>query len=311
MFVRTTYSVDGAACYAGVWYWIKHVDKLHDVLVRVDDSGSEHPVSYAEQITDFTVGSERLFVISRNDKTWRATLSDMNGGNARDAWSGADQPHGAFMAGDIVYWLRLKPAAVPDAGAFPPLGPQLELISTSVANGESRVVSTILEPEGVAVIGVHQGDVWVSAHRTGVPGVDTVYRVPASGGPSERIVGETGRVSAVLTPTGVLYWTAPSTEAQNIDQVWCVRKRDASGTVETLTDWLPGRGRLFDTRIGICYIDGSALPSVWPITTHLTLPRPLPLAAGYVAVAAGENDLLLKSVRETGVDASIYRMWLR
>ncbi len=214
-----------------------------------------------------------------------------------------------MIAGDSAYWLRSKAALRPDAVIFPPLGPQVELMSSPLAGGESRVLSSIMEPAGDEVIGVSDGTVWFSAHRDSLHFATIIYRAPVAGGAAIRVTSETGQQVAVLTPTGALYWTAPSREAQNYDQIICVRRQVKSGNPETLNEWLPAAGRLFYTHHGMVYVDGELTPSAWPITTNADLPTPVRLPDGFCAIAAGDNDLLLRRKSDFGKKtAPIYRM---
>ena len=290
----------------GSWYWIEQRDPSHAVLVRVDATKTKHDISSAEQIDDYAIAPGHIFVISRNGKTWQAALADMDGGQIHEVWSGNDQPHGAVISGDSVYWMRPKPALIPDAGAFPPLGPQCEVMSSPLAGGESHVITTIMEPKGDEVIGAAGGAVWLSAERPGTQNATTIYRVSVADGETHRVVGETGLQSAVLTTAGVLYWTAPSREAQNFGEVICIRRLGESRTTETLNEWLPAGGRLFDTRHGPCYVDGTYAPRAWPVTAHADLPTPVRVADGYVVLAAADDDLLLRPKNDPQQKSPIY-----
>ena len=311
LFVNRTPSISKPLFANGAWFWIEQRDSAHALLVRVDASGTKHEIASDDQIGDFAVGNDHLLVISQSAKMWRVRLTDSNGMKPLEIWSGEEQPHGALIAGNSAYRMRPKPAAMPNGEVFPPLGPQVELVSSPLGAGESRVISSIMEPLGDAVIGVFDEAIWLSARRLTTHGVTTIYRVQIAGGTAQRVVAETGYQSAVLTPTGALYWTAPSCEAENFDEIVCIRRLSPSGTSETLNEWLPARGRLYATNHGVLYVDGTVNETAWPVTTHADLPTPDPYSNGYFVLAAGENDLLMRRKNDPNAMSAVYRVWER
>lgn len=296
-----------ARWHESVWYWLETPEKAKARLMRADSSGAR-PLVEADQLTSYALDAGKIAWIARDGKTWKITLSALNGTNPQTVWSGDTTPRGLYISGDKLYYLEQTPPVIPNSGALPPLGSRLRILALPVTGGTPAEIASLLESEGDEIAGVHDGQLYVKAFRTGVPGATVIFRVPVSGGTPKRIVGEAGRQSVLMTRDGTLYWTAASPEDSRANNAFCVRRLGKDDKPETLTDWLPANGRLFETRRGLVYVDGDYQPTAWPLSGARELPHPLYTLRDYGVVAAGDGELLLRQMYKPQSDFSLYRI---
>ena len=290
----------------GAWYWIEGMNSPGAHLVRATGS-SIAGVASTEQVRSFSVGHGKIAWIAGDGKTWSISVEGIDGSARAGIWSGDREPSGLYLADDKLYWLEQVPAAVPESGPMPPLGPTLKVVSAPLAAGAApTALGSIMEPVGRKILGIHDDRLYAAANRGAFKDITTVYEIPLKGGPSKRIIGEVGDHSALLSPDGTLYWTSPSREDAQPDKAVCVWRLGRDGKPEPIQDWLPSGGRLFASGPTLCYIDGSYSASAWPIGAPGGMPQSLPLPAGYRAVAVGNGEILLQP---EGVDKTtpIYR----
>ena len=276
----------------GSWYWLEGVGKPGARLMRASAS-SLQPIAASDGLGSYAVAEGKVVWAAREGDHWSLTLASADGSGQQKVWSGPREPHGLYLTVDHIYWLDQLPPTVPDSGPLPPLGPTLQLVAVPVSGGASTIIATLLEPLAGRVIGIHGDQIYVSAMRPGAPGVTTLYRIALLHGAPKRVAGETGLQSSILTQDGALYWSAPSRESSQFDRVVCIRRLGKDDQPETLTDWMEGRGRLYETERGVCYVDGDVSPKAWLLTVRKELPRALPLPENYAVLAAGDRELLL------------------
>lgn len=307
-FVALATAINAPSFHAGSWYWIERRGKQAQTLVRANESGSVRTIVSANEIADFDATDNVVLVVLRTDKTWHVQLGTV-AGQLRDLWVGTQQPHGTLISAGQAYWILSRPPN-PTIGDIPPLQQHIELTVAPVAGGPSRTISTIMEPDGLQIIGINDGSIYLSAFRDAVHGVTTIYRAPMAGGAPKRVAGETGKQFALISDAGLLYWTAPCHDSQNYNLVGCVRRLASSGATETLTGWITAGGRLYNTRHGVWYVDQSAPSTAIPITTYNDLPRATAVASGFNVLAANSDTLLLEPATAARDGKSpLYRMW--
>jgi hypothetical protein len=290
----------------GSWYWIEAGPLGKPELVRFDGKGLR-TVASAAKLTSYTIGRKSAVWAVQDAGRWSIRAADLDGEGPRTLWTGEREPHGLCVVDGRAYWLDQIPPAVPAGGPLPPLAATLQLLSISEDGGSPQVVGSLMEPEAGQVIGVRGGQAYVSAYRPGARGVTAIYRVPLVGGLPRRIAGEVGRQKALLADDGSLYWVAPSREASNPESNACIRRLGAGDKPETVAEWLPQGGRLFNTYSGICYVDGNFDASAWPLAAGRDIPRKAPITAGYIVLAAGGGELLLKPIAASGARVPLYR----
>jgi hypothetical protein len=167
------------------------------------------------------------------------------------------RPGGLYAHQDRLYWIESHAAAPENAVFVPPVGP-LAVLRCREASGAVREV-------GVWPGGVEGADGAPAGQIVGVDGealIVCVYRLssteivsfPPSGQAPVRLAGAAGRQAAVLHG-GSLYWTAPSLEAASAGRrcVRCLPLPPAGSEPRTLTDWLPGEGRLISLDTDLYY----------------------------------------------------------
>jgi hypothetical protein len=298
--------VSGAAWKDGAWYWLEAAGTPGARVMRVGGSRSG-AVAAAAGITEFAVGDGRVAWIGGSGKNWSIGAAPLDGGAASAIWNGEQQPRGVCIAERRIYWLEQRPPPVPDSGPFPPLDSTVAVMSAPLDGGSATSIGTILEPMGGRVLGVHDSQIYVTTSRAKLHDVTADYRLPSGGGAAHRIAAGVGRQDALLSSTGTLYWTAPSPEASQPQRALCVRRLLRDGKIETLDDWLPTGGTLYETGQGIIYVDSSWSATAWPIGSGRGLAHAVPPPANFAVAAAGADGLLLRRT-DAAKDVTLYRI---
>ena len=293
----------------GNWYWLEAAGKPGSRLIRANASGSLPPIA-APGINAYAVADGMAVWSAHDGNHWTITLAAADGSGKNTLWAGEQELSGLCIAEGRVFWMVSIPPTLPESGPLPPLTNKLQIVSVPTAGGSPEVIATLLETTGKQVIGVHDGQLYVSAVRHTSPEVTTIYRVALNGGSAHRVAGETGVQPALLTKEGALYWSAPSRESTQRDKVVCIRRLGKEDKPETLTDWLPGGGHLYESGRGVCYVDGDPLPAAWAVSAGLELPRSIPLPQDFSVLSVGNGELLLKSSASPSANFPIYRMGL-
>ncbi len=301
-FVSSANSVSQAEYGNDSWYWLEQRDKTHQVLVRADSSGHTTNLVTADEIGAFYPAEKHLLTISRTGKSWTAVLSDSSGTSPVTLCSGSERLSGALISNGRAFFLKSGEPSQSSPGEIVALQPTTSLLSTSIPSGALKTLTTVYEKHGLQVIGVSHDDLFFSASRDTLHGVTAIYRVSANGGIAKRIVGETGVQNALVGGDGALYWTAPAHEAQNYYAVSCIRRMLPDSPPQTLTGWMAAGGRVFEFQNHILYVDGSYTPAAIQVRSASDLPNPIPLPAGYIAVAANKEEILVQ--KRNGVDGN-------
>lgn len=306
----TRVPVGGAISVHGAWYWVEDPGTPGSRLTSCVGS-SVTTVTSGANIHSFSVGEGKIAWISSQGKLWSISAVATNGSGKIELWKGVHEPRGICIAEHLIFWIERVPAAVPDAGALPPLAATIRVMSAPINGGPATATGDIMELAGEQVVGVHGGNVYIVASRPGLQNVTAIYSMPLTGGTPRRIAAETGEHRALLTQNGTLYWTGPSREASQPTQITSIRRLNAHGHVDMLHDWMPAGGRLYETAQGVCYVDGALLTAdAWPLidTDPLTLAVSQP--TGFSAVAAGGSEVLAQLTVSDKV-VKLYRIPLR
>jgi len=288
----------------GVWFWLEQPSKAPMRLIRCRDTQIQE-IASAEEIRSYTVEQGKIAWAARQGKQWTVLLAEEKGGEPRTLWSGTDEPMGLNLSGGRLYWLHRLPAPVADSGPLPSLSPSLEVVAVPVEGGAPAPVTRLWESENGEVLGMRDGALYVALQRNLSPGSFSIVRIP-SGGTPVRLVSEMGHPYSLLTKDETLYWVAPSSEISPPTGASCLRRLDRAGKIETLTDWLPTNGKVYETARGVFYADGEFLPTLWRFLGQDRFPEAIPVPDGYAALAAGGEDALLMGTNV--VTPTLYRM---
>jgi hypothetical protein len=293
---------------AGAWYWLEQTKKNGDRLMRATSDGVKM-ISSAEELPRYAVEDGRLVWSARQAGRWSILAANSDGGEPRTLWSGTVEPMGLALYDGRLYWLQQVPAAVPDGDPFPPLSTSLEAFSLARDGGAVTSLGRIWEAGRAEVLGFHSGALYVAAYRLIRPGSLYIYRLMTNGAPAVRVVGESGNPPALLTHAGVLYWLAPSQETLNAFRLRRLDDHEHTSIgqkAETLSDWLPDDGALYETVRGVFYQDHQAQSALWPAGRQDVFPASTPVPAGYRVLAAGEDAMLLASADSSFSSPTLY-----
>lgn len=278
----------------GAWYWQERTKSGGDRLVCAGPTGIQ-TIATAEAMPSYAVGDGRIAWAARQSHRWTIYLRSSAGSatSARSIWNGNDEPMGLSLSEGHVYWLHHVPAVVLDGAPLPYLSASMEVLAAPLDGGPITSAGRLWEPDDGKVLGSHDGTLYVVAYRRTRPGSTRIYAL-APGAPPLRVVGESGWPPALLTHDGNLYWLAASLETAD---ALCLRRFNSnkeSDGPELLTDWLPLQCQLFDTSQGvICGGPRDGIPVLWPAGRHDVFPEALSVPSDYVALAAGEHEILL------------------
>ena len=273
----------------GAWYWLEKTAKAGTHLVRTEASGRKVLVT-AEALSTYSWEEGKLIWLAREGKQWTISLAGADGSNPHPLWSGEEEPIGLNLSGGKLTWLHRLPAVAENL-PFPPLNSTLEVLTLSLEGGKPNSIAHLSESEDGVVLGFQGDSLYVATYRHDPPGSFCLYRIPAGGVPV-RIAGEIGIAPAILTKDGGLYWLAKSQEVARPGGA-CVRHLDKAGHPETLSDWLPDSGQLYETTHGVVLGDREGDAAVWAIGKQDEFPKPFPRPVGYYGWGAGEGEMLL------------------
>lgn len=283
------------------WYWVERPINQKARLARVA-GGAPEVLATADEIVDYHASGGSAAWVQRDGKAWSIQVIDANG--ARQTLPcGERGARSVFLAGDRLFWLASTPGTAGDV-PVPAFGPSLQVMETSLSTRTLRTGATLLESDG-RIIGLRGDDLYIRGLRHVLPGATVLYRATQGQRPV-RLAAETGRGHALITSDGTLYWVAQSRDASNRENNACVRRLGSDGKPATVAEWLPPDGRLYDTGRGIYYVDGSVQSAAWRISAGPTLQRPLNLDSQFLAISAGDGELLARANdgRETRIPLS-------
>jgi hypothetical protein len=293
----------------GAWYWIETESPTLSRLVRAEGSGRKEIATSAE-ILDFAISGKSIAWSSRTGPAYTISVASVDGGSRRDVRQSSTRASGVWVDAERVYWLENAPAAVPEGAPFPPLEAGVRVQAAPLTGGQVSSLATLMEPEGLAVVGKHGQELYVATFRPGALGSTAFFRVPVGGGTATRLAGTVARQSGLLSADGTLYWLGPSPEAAQPQSSSCVYELGTDGKVRALTDWLPGGGRLFDTDRGLVYVDPTYTSNAWPISDGRELPRPFPVTPDYAVLAVGGGEMLIRPYEAPPKAVPLFRIGL-
>jgi hypothetical protein len=306
----------------GAWYWIEKADAPkksnqksnqkppsapetpNAQLVRATSQGVT-PVATAEEIGDYSVDGGQLAWSERAGPNWTIQLAQADGSGKRQFWAGDTEPMGLALSDGRLYWLQRVKAPAANGEPFPPLMDTMELQAAPVAGGTPATLCRLWEAERGKVLGAHNGSIYVAAYRHTSPGNLVLYRVASDGRLPVRVAAERANPAALLTHDGALYWLAASNETIS---AYCVHRLSPDGTIQTLSDWLPTDVTLYETEHGVVCIDQNPTPNVWIVGSQEVYPLTVAAPQGYVALAAGEHEVLLARTIGAVATPNLYGM---
>lgn len=276
------------AASGGHWAWLKHAGEEVELL-RGGPGANPTVVGRGLGWTEVAQDGENIWVIHRTGDSGEL-LQSRAGAAPASVLQKLSRPGGLFAAEGRVFWLESVPPADPRM-AFIASGDSLSRLRVREASGADRTLGEWpggLEGAPGDVLGVLNGAVYVRLRRF----ASTEFlRVPLSGGETERIAAEEDRQEGLIA-NGSLYWTAPTEEANQPHGLRCVRRTQATGEPETVTDWLPGLGVLAAGTSGPCYLANGPNPDLYQLPSHLDTATVIRRVSGR-AVLDGSQLILL------------------
>jgi hypothetical protein len=186
---------------------------------------------------------------------------------------------------------------------------RIQVFSMPQAGGPPVAVAVLWENTEARVLGLHGNDLYIATSYSPTPGHMALYRLPPDG-PPVRLVGEIGSQHALLTRDGTLYWVAQSRDAAIPNTMSCIRRLRKEGKPETLSDWLPVNGKLYETARGVVYVDGEYLSRAWPVGEPKQLTSSYDSPPDFLVRAVGENEMLLERIEGKRTKIALYRVAL-
>ncbi len=279
-------------CIGGVWYWIEQPKQGKARLVR-GVVGNIRELATAEAITSMDADSTNIVWTERSQQGWSVQVANLDGSGSNDLWSGKEEPLGAKIAQGRAYWLQKTPAPLKTDLPFPALQPTLQVVSAPLSGGTPELGVTVPEAETGRVLGLHDNTLYLLAHRKTRPGSTTLYRIDTQTKAVERVAGTSQNLSALLTKEGILYWMTPSKETISPQPAVHVYRLNKEGKPESLSDWLPIGGQIYETNRGIVYVDRDYPTNMWAVGAEDAFPELIPTPKDYNPVAVGEGLVLL------------------
>jgi len=292
----------------GAWYWLESAGAPASRLVRFT-AGVSKPIALAPGLAAFGVGEGKIAWATASGSQWTIQRAATDGAAQATIWTGDLKPQSIAISEHRIFWIVKGPGLAPNCGPFAPLGSRIQVMAAPLEGGPATVVSEVTEPLPRQILGAHGGVVYFTVSRAGLQTVTVIYRCPSSGGPATRVAAETADQEALLTHDGTLYWTGASREAAQPERATCVRRLAADGRIESLQDWMPFAGSLYESNGRIYYIGGgTGIPDAWIIGGDDPLPKQAPMPEGFAGLAAGAGELLCEST--SARDVRLYRVAL-
>jgi hypothetical protein len=275
-------------------YWLEGGQQGADTLCVLDGGrGPVRRVLSQPGLTAVASAGESFVVLQRTDLAGALLQVPRAGGAPAPLAQGLSHPVGLTVFDGQAYWTETRPRLVLFARHIPATQARVVLRAIPLSGqGSARMVAWLsggtVEFAGEPLGGRNGRVYWLEA--TGQDcgaGWSSVCSVAAQGGPVERVTLERGPQTARLIGDE-LYWTGQSEDAGNPGQVHTLRRAAlAQPSPQTLTDWLPGSGRLCEAGGRVFY---SCLGGIWAVPERRALPRLLidrPIAKGLVTGYGG------------------------
>lgn len=284
----------------GTWAWLQK-SGYQTTLLAQRPQGSEVQIASGRDWDELAVDGETVWILEKSAGRGALLRVALTPGAVPERVRAGLQDPGALLAQDgRLYWLEATATRVGAPAYIPALAPMLRLWVRE-ANGATNSLgnwsggSNVLQAAGDHdLIGVANGAVWARIRR-----LDSTefVKFPLSGAEAERVAGAAGEQQAILRD-GLLYWTAPSTEAAAGGLI-SIRRLSPRGS-ELVTDWLPADGLPLAVGKELYY----ASDQLFRVSATGELPQPLQPLRGSRAVTDGASLVLLNdAVGPTRLDA--------
>ncbi|MBM3475816.1 MAG: hypothetical protein FJX75_21320 [Armatimonadetes bacterium] len=258
-------------------YWLEDGQEGAETLCALDGgSGSARRVLTQPGLYAVASTEEGFVVLQRAGATGALLQVPRAGGTPTTLAQGLSYPVGVAAFDGQAYWTETRTPLVAYARHIPATQARVVLRAMPLEGGGSpRIVAWLSGgPREFAgeLLGGRNGRLYlleVIGQDCGA-GWSSLLRVPAEGGPVERVARERGPQVARLVGNEV-YWTGPSEDAGDPTQVHSLRRASLSEPKpQTPTDWLPGWGRLCEAGGRIYY---GSTRGVWAVPDRRAVPR--------------------------------------
>ena len=238
----------------GRWAWLKQAGESVELYV----GGANEParrLGASAGWHDLALDGEDVWLLDAEGDTSDLVRVAYSGGEPEVVVSSIPAPTGLMAEGGGAYWVETSPGLRPEASFIPAVGPTSRLRYHDGADSPRTLAewSAGLRPDTVPsggdIIGATAEGVYVRTLRLMCT---EIWLVPLEGGQPTRVVSAGGLQVATLRG-GELYWTTPSEEAEPSAGVVSVRRRAPGQEAETVTDWLPGGGKLLTVASKVYY----------------------------------------------------------
>ena len=288
----------------GAWYWLAQTDAKKFVFMRVA-GGNKKEIASAEAINSFHIVEGRLVWLEKSGKEWIIRTSDEQGAGRSDLYKSSTELMGLNTAEKSLLWLQRSTPLLPFSNPYPTLSPSLDLMEMPITGGAPKRLTSIPESGTGTVLGKSDNAIYVTTYRTIRPGNGCVYRIPLESLKPVRVVSERGQPYAILTRDGMLDWAAQSNEISPPAGGTSVRRLDKQGKLETINDFLPYPGKVFDSAQGVLFVDAEVPPTLWRMKNPDEFPTPIPVPEGYSGLAVSDNRLLYISHTSTSMNPEL------
>jgi hypothetical protein len=288
----------------GAWYWIAQIDSKKSVFLRVA-SNNRKEIASAEAINSYHIVEGRLVWLEKSGKEWIIRTADEQGGGRSDLYKSKTEMMGLGTSEKSLLWLQRSAPILPFDNPYPTLSPQLDLMEMSLAGGAPKRIARLPESGVGTVVGKSDGAIYVTTYRNLRPSNGCVYRIPLDSLKPTRVVSVRGEPYAIFARDGMLYWTANSADISPPAGGTSVRRLDNQGKVETMNDFLPFLGKVYDTPQGVLFVDSAVPPTLWRMPSPDEFPTPVPVPEGYSGLALSDNHLLYITRTSTSINPEL------
>jgi hypothetical protein len=269
------------------WVWLERTGGTANVVsVR---AGRRTIVAKHREIAGLSVAPYAVAWIGRDGDEWVIRKAGLDGSNLTEIGRIKETPLAVWTDRHQVAWV-IERATQPTAADFiPPLGNTTE-IWLAVGHTQQKIAEIAEGFVTAQLLDVRAGVFYLAGvRREGIR--CTVFYALERDNPPHRFAGEIGVATAVMTPSGRIFWTAPSRGSNSL-MTGCVRAADAAKRVPSVVaDWFPAGGEPHETARGLV-ITGAGTETAWRVVADRPYGEPLPMLPDQWPVSAGGDVLL-------------------
>lgn len=254
---------------AGKWAWLRRSGGEVE-LFRGGPGVAPQKLGAGTGWSEIALAGDDLWLLNRTGNL-AELLHSMTGGAPVSTLKDLPGAGGLYTAEERLFWVE-SPPSPSSIIPFTPAAGAASRVRVREASGQVRTVAELSGAQAGQpgdVIGVSNSQVYVRLRRT----ASTEFlRVPLAGGDWERLAATNGTQQGLLM-NGTLYWTAPTEESNKVATLRCVHRLSASGSPETLTDWLPASGELQPSAGAPYYLASGLESALFQLPEHLDQAR--------------------------------------